>query len=80
MPTKAAKLKKEAREAATWRGHDLGRFETSGFWTAGDRFVATAECKTPGCDAQVTVNTNPAPNQIDIMGDAVAVGCPHREV
>jgi len=76
---KAQRLKKEAREAATWRGHDLGRFEPSKFWTRGDRFVATAYCKAPSCEAQVTVNTHPAPNQTDIMGDAVAVGCPTKE-
>lgn len=63
-------LKRHARAAATWRGHDLGRF-ASHACPAG----ATAECRR--CGAYVQVLSRPAPNDIDIGGDAVAVGRNH---
>lgn len=30
------------------------------------------------CEAQVSCNTRPRPNEIDIGGDAVAINCPPR--
>lgn len=63
-------LKRHAREAAAWHGHDLGRFASHAH-PAG----ATAECRR--CGAYVQVIPCPAPNDIDIGGDAVAVGCNH---
>jgi len=60
-------LKKEARETATWRGHKLGTFKPSG------KYSAIATCKR--CGAEVVVNSRPAPNEIDIMGEAVALSC-----
>lgn len=62
-------LKREARESATWRGHKLRPFVTYH-----DGKVATATCRD--CPVSVTVNTHPAPNEIDIGGDAVAINCP----
>lgn len=66
------RLKREARTAAMWRGHNLGRFVTA----TATRAYAT--CQNEGCTAGVSVDTHPAPNGIDIGGDAVAVGCPVR--
>ncbi len=67
--TKIDRLKKEALEGCTWRGHKMGRFEKSDYWPG----VATSTCKI--CGRSVTVNTRPQPNEIDIGGDAVAVNC-----
>lgn len=69
---KIDRLKKSAKESAEWRGHIMGKFETRG-----DN-GAVSVCQVAGCNAQVVVNTRPMPNQIDIMGDAVAVDCPNR--
>lgn len=62
-------LKREARESATWRGHSLSRFHT---YTTAER-RAVAHCRN--CPASVVVDCYPAPNGIDIGGDAVAVNC-----
>jgi len=60
-------LKADARATATWRGHDLFRFETLSNTTA------CAMCKK--CGMEVFVDANPAPNGIDISGQAVALTC-----
>lgn len=60
-------LKRQARESAKWRGHKLGNFRAVEM----DCFLAV--CKE--CGAQVVVNTKPRANDIDIMGNAVAIGC-----
>jgi len=65
-------LKNEARESANFRGHELGRFSTYH-----DGHSATAKCRN--CSAYVTVNSKPAPNEIDIAGDAIAGNCPNGE-
>lgn len=70
--TKLAKLKREAREAAEFRGHRLFRFR-------GKTLDAWAYCKT-GCGMGAFVHTNPPPNGIGIHGRAVAEECPNREV
>jgi len=61
-------LKKEAIESAKFRGHSLSRFRTirKGSWVI-------SECWR--CARQVSVKTNPLPNEAEIMGEAVAVGC-----
>ncbi len=67
----------EATESAQWRGHNPH------FWTAEhpdaekrERNMAYTTCKRHNCTAYVAVRTHPAPNEIDIGGDMVAVGCP----
>ena len=40
--------------------------------------INNAECKV--CGAWVQVNTNPAPNQIDIGGPSVAVDCNEEQI
>ncbi|KKM28216.1 hypothetical protein LCGC14_1566830 [marine sediment metagenome] len=62
-------LKCEAKEAATRRGHDMKRWERNTFFTAqwGTR------CRK--CGAGVWVNLHPLPNETEIVGPALAVGC-----
>jgi hypothetical protein len=67
-------LRKRAAQAATWRGHKL---KWSHGINMGVRLLQNAKCN---CGAEVQINTKPAPNEIDIGGDAVAVNCtkPYR--
>ena len=65
--TKLARLKREALEACSFRGHDMTRFHNS------SRIDAYATCKI--CGKLVGVNAYPAPNDIDIGGNALALGC-----
>jgi hypothetical protein len=64
--TELRRLMKEAKDAATWRGHTVGRWKFGKDW-------AELTCKT--CGAWVQVQTNPPPNGIDIGGPAVAINC-----
>ena len=64
-------LRIEATKAAKWRGHKLGKWNTS---YENGRSRATAECLV--CHADVQCNTKPLPNEIDIGGPAVALSCP----
>ena len=62
-----ATLKREAERAARFRGHNLGP------WQDRSPNRSFAECED--CDASVTVTVNPMPNEVDVMGSAVAIGC-----
>ncbi len=62
------RLKLEAKESATCRGHRLSRFS---HYTPSN---AVATCQD--CPAEVQVLSQPAPNEIDISGEAVAIDCP----
>lgn len=64
---KIDRLKWEAREAALFRGHSLGFFESLG------ENKAVASCQD--CGMEVYVDSRPMPNGIDIHGDAVADNC-----
>jgi hypothetical protein len=61
------RLVAEAAEAARLRGHSLGRWEQTG----GARWHS--QCLR--CTAWVQALGNPQPNEIDIGGPAVAIGC-----
>jgi len=63
------RLKREALKAARFRGHTMRRFKAG--WS-GDKYY-TSECKV--CDKQAAVIPNPGPNEIDVGGEAVALGC-----
>jgi hypothetical protein len=63
---KLTKLKTEARAAAAWRGHALTRFHQDGH-----RYYANCAL----CEMQVQVKPRPAPNEIDVGGEAVALNC-----
>lgn len=76
--TKIARLKHEARIACSNRGHDMGKFQLTpgarserGFYPY---LYFTAYCKR--CPGSVTVTRDPAHNEIDIGGDALALSCP----
>ena len=61
-------LKKQAVDTCKARGHKMGRFVT-----LDKRGIAQAVCKF--CGMSVMVDTHPAPNSIDIAGNAVALNC-----
>ena len=61
------RLKTQARETATWRGHTLSRFKTL------HNHEAMADC---ACGASVYVNDRPPPNGCEVVGDAVAINHP----
>jgi hypothetical protein len=70
--TKERKLKNEAMEACRYRCHDMKRFTEIGKpGTSGHHFYS--ECRY--CKKGVWVVCNPAPNDIDISGNAVALSC-----
>ena len=61
------RLKKEALESCELRGHIMGRFAH----VAPER--AYSICRR--CGLEVTVDSRPMPNEIDIGGQAVALSC-----
>lgn len=63
------RLRREAIDAAARRGHRLGKFRRHGYYPT----QSTANCMY--CCCTVTINQRPAANEIDIGGDAVAIGC-----
>jgi hypothetical protein len=69
---KTQTLAKRATQAAEFRGHRL----TSWQWTTHNatRQTGTAVCQD--CHKQAFVDSAPAPNSIDISGEAVALNCP----
>jgi hypothetical protein len=66
--TKIERLKREAKDAATWRGHTLRTYITNR-----SNGAAYTTCKH--CLAWVAVKVKPLPNEIDIGGSAVAINC-----
>lgn len=70
--TRLEELKKQARQSAKFRGHDLAPFKR--WWKTGNEWTRfLAYCRM--CDMQVAVDLAPAPNGIDIGGEAVALDC-----
>lgn len=74
--TRAVKLKREALASCRSRGHiirpfkDLGRKGIDAPFYQG---VFVSSCRI--CGRQVVVRLKPKPNEIDIGGEAVAMGC-----
>jgi hypothetical protein len=66
---KIERLRREALESCQYRGHDMSPFRTHDYWTK-KRY---ANCKV--CGMQVVINSRPAPNEIDIGGEAVSLDC-----
>jgi hypothetical protein len=62
------RLARSARRAAKRRGHTLARFRRMA------DTASAARCSV--CGAEVFVDARPAPNGIDIGGEAVALNCP----
>ena len=71
MARKIVRLKREARAAATYRGHTMGRFVFDGvrYWDS--------ECRC--CYMKAYVTGSPQPNEIEVSGEAVALNCPYPE-
>lgn len=68
-----ASLKRQARAAATARGHALGKFPKVPAWAQEMGGKSTADCTK--CSAWVQVIAKPMPNEIGIGGSAVSVNC-----
>jgi len=68
--TRIARLKRSALESCNWRGHRMERFRVSSDNT---RVIAYSHCRD--CHREVSCDTNPLPNGIDIGGEAVALNC-----
>ena len=68
MASKLARLKREALESAMFHGHSMYPFAT-----IVPNVVARSHCQN--CGKYVQVDTQPAPNGIEIGGEAVALGC-----
>jgi hypothetical protein len=71
-------LRNEARRAAEHRGHTLGKFSrlrgnAAKVYSPTWETYSAAGCKS--CGADVAVYPNPAPNGIEICGEAVATNC-----
>lgn len=66
--TVLGRLKREAIEACTNRGHSMGKFTNSIY-----KGQSSAKCED--CGMGVFVDTHPLPNGIDCSGDAVALTC-----
>ena len=62
-------LKKSAKTSAVSRGHDMKRFRKDGYWAN----TCISECRT--CGMTVYVVRNPALNETNIFGPAVAQNC-----
>ena len=60
-------LMRKARTACEWRGHLMSRFART------EEHYATSTCER--CNRNVLVCDKPMPNEIDIGGEAVALGC-----
>jgi hypothetical protein len=75
--TKMERLKAEARETATLRGHVLGRFKASVITPesgqGGERPAAVAVCEI--CAAFVLVDPAPPPGEPEILGQAMDMDC-----
>lgn len=67
-------LRREAAMSARWRGHSLRWSQP--FGRADGPQSQIGRCR---CGMEVIVHQRPAPNQIDIGGEAVAVGCPLKK-
>jgi len=70
MTTKAQRLRQEALTACWRHAHNMSPFS----WKRRTNGVsAISRCET--CGAEAYIDTNPAPNGIDVGGSAVAVNC-----
>ena len=66
-----SRLRTDAMESATWRGHIMEWGKPYKYKSG--RTIQTAYCKL--CKMWVQVDTKPDPNGIDIGGSAVAQNC-----
>ena len=71
LSTTMNRLRRSARESCKWRGHDMTPFKANGNWRPYS--AQTSVCRK--CGMEVAVDAYPAPNGIDIGGEAVALNC-----
>ncbi|KKM14293.1 hypothetical protein LCGC14_1707600 [marine sediment metagenome] len=64
---KLERLRKEALASCESRGHKMQQFSRK------YRHWWSSACRT--CSKMVLLNDNPLPNEIEIGGEAVALGC-----
>ena len=69
METNVNELKMQAKDSAQYRFHELGE------WVKHSWKTYTYYNYCIDCNMQVTINTNPLPNEIDIGGEVVALNC-----
>lgn len=67
-------LKRQAAKAAQARGHKLTNWRDTR-WLYADPKKPTQSTNRCVCGASVWVNSLPAPNEIGIAGEAVALNC-----
>lgn len=67
---KIDRLRIEALESCKWREHTMKRFEHIQTFRG---IVGYSKCKV--CGMEVSILTNPWPNEIEIGGEAVALNC-----
>ena len=72
--TKFDSLKHNAATSCSSRGHKMSKFSTHRTLMS-ERRIGISYCKE--CRMMVVVDTHPAPNGIDIGGEAVALNCDH---
>lgn len=72
---KINRLQREALESCKFRGHDMKKFQhrKNGRMDGGFAELSFSVCKK--CGMEVHCDTHPAPNGIDISGEAVALHC-----
>ena len=70
--TRAVRLRREAKESAAWREHDMGRFVCVGHYY---RIPCAWRSTCRKCGMSVDITIHPAPNQTSICGEAVALNC-----
>mgnify|MGYP001356895960 CR=1 FL=1 len=68
---KIQRLRLEALDGCRFRGHNMSNFEY--FYEHGEKTIAFSKCLK--CKKEVGIWADPAPNGIDIAGEAVALGC-----
>ena len=66
-------LKIEAQKSAEYRGHVV-QWQVPTKYNNSDRKTTNARCLH--CDMMMFVDSEPAPNSIDISGEMVALTCP----
>lgn len=75
MPTKFARLRKEALESCKFRGHKMrhSHDELRGMISGRLKHTGTWECTN--CKAWMMISTHPYANECEISGYALAVTC-----
>jgi hypothetical protein len=67
-------LEYEALRSANERGHKIGKI-TNNYVKKHGKQADTSIGKCVACGMEFVVTTNPAPNDIEIGGEAVALNC-----